>query len=101
MYSVGNGCYYVRERGTLVKVESHPAPAAVSVPPSPVMRSNYPAESGSSAHGFRIGGEETAQTLSARVAQKLLEGFTLLSESCPTTNVPLVMNAAGQVKPTH
>ena len=31
------------------------------------------------------------------VAQKLLEGFTLLSDSCPTTNVPLVQNKQGQI----
>lgn len=107
MYSVGNGCYYAVDRntGTLVKVDSKAAPRSpMSVPHSPVTLtpssaihndSSFSALRGAS--GSRIISEESAQTLSARVAQKLLDGFTLLSESCPTTNVPLVQNAAGQV----
>ena len=41
--------------------------------------------------------ETDSQSLSERVAQKLLEGYTLLSDSCPHTNVPLVQSTAGQI----
>ena len=40
---------------------------------------------------------EGDQSLSSRVAAKLLEGYTLLSESCPDTSVPLVQDQQGRI----
>ena len=106
MYSVGNGSYYVRDSaGELRKVGAEqpaaaepsllssaaaggsPGPACAGSPRSsaPALASPSPAD------------EAEAQSLSARVAQKLLEGYTLLSDSCPHTNVPLVQSTAGQI----
>eukprot|EP00966_Prymnesium_polylepis_P294994 6812620-Prymnesium_polylepis.1 len=99
MYSVGNGCYYTRERGALVKVASADERAAApsSVPPSPMPPTPSSAAPPSGGGSHFSSGVDDAQSLSALVAQKLLDGFTLLSESCPATNVPLVQNAAGQI----
>ena len=106
MYSVGNGSYYVRDSaGELRKVGAEqPAAAEPSLlssaaaggSPGPACagspRSSAPALASPSPAA-----EAEAQSLSARVAQKLLEGYTLLSDSCPHTNVPLVQSTAGQI----
>ncbi|KAL1519138.1 hypothetical protein AB1Y20_003400 [Prymnesium parvum] len=103
MYSVGNGCYYIRDRGVLLKLDNHPSTPSISAPPSPVptpsriSHSAKRADVSPTSGGFSRAADESSQTLSARVAQKLLDGFTLLSESCPATNVPLVQNASGQI----
>ena len=106
MYSVGNGAYYIRDSGgELRKIGAEPAaepsplrtaaPAAVNTPRGGSPWSGAPALPSPSPG--RPSAEADAQGLSARVAQKLLEGYTLLSESCPLTNVPLVQSTAGQI----
>ena len=93
MYSVGNGCYYVHEGGALVKSGKEAAsplrPIATPIAP-PTATAPTPAAAPPPA-------ADDSASLSAMVAQKLLEGFTLLSDSCPTTNVPLVQNKQGQI----
>ena len=105
MYSVGNGAYYIRDSGGELRKVGAEQPAAE---PSPLRSA-----AGAGSPGPACGGspwssapalpspspaaEAEAQSLSARVAQKLLEGYTLLSESCPHTNVPLVQSTAGQI----
>ena len=102
MYSVGNGCYYVRDGGDLVKLAPD-TPAAAAAPPA---TPGSPPRSGFL--GFPPGAVATGsveppsnsapeQSLSSRVAAKLLEGFTLLSESCPVTSVPLVQDPSGRI----
>ena len=101
MYSVGNGCYYVREGSELVKAQAEPPPAAPPATPggSPA-RSAFLAPSMNAPGTVEApppGPPENGQSLSSRVAAKLLEGFTLLSESCPVTSVPLVQDAQGRI----
>ena len=105
MFSVGNGSYYVREAGELVKIpgaaESLPSAAVAAAPATP----KSPPRGGFL--GFAPGAPQASvevpsavpdgQSLSSRVAAKLLEGFTLLSESCPVTSVPLVQDASGRI----
>jgi uncharacterized Zn finger protein (UPF0148 family) len=103
MYSVGNGCYYVREGSELVKAPADAAPAGP--PPQTPAAHSSPGRGGFLAPSVRsIGNVEPPsapptdqQSLSSRVAAKLLEGFTLLSESCPVTSVPLVQDAQGRI----
>ena len=97
MLSVGNGCYYVRDGAELVKLDTPAASAetitkvaeaaAASSPERaswpPMIVPEIPSISGSS--------------LSSKVAEKLLDGYTLLSESCPQTSVPLVQDADGHI----
>jgi uncharacterized Zn finger protein (UPF0148 family) len=104
MYSVGNGSYYIRDSGGELRKVGAEQPAAAEPSflssaaaggsPGPVgsPRSSAPALASPSPAA-----EAEAQSLSARVAQKLLEGYTLLSDSCPHTNVPLVQSTAGQI----
>lgn len=105
MYSVGNGCYYVREGSELVKAPSEAATAAMPPPETPVSQAS-PARGGFLAPSVGSAGvveppsappPTDQQSLSSRVAAKLLEGFTLLSESCPVTSVPLVQDAQGRI----
>jgi hypothetical protein len=103
MYSVGNGCYYVRDGGELVKISSHALPPPSSPPKSASMyrsgATNAPLGSVSVSHHSpqRADTTEGGQSLSSRVAAKLLEGYTLLSESCPVTSVPLVQDQHGRI----
>lgn len=102
MYSVGNGCYYRREGGELIK-ESANAP----LEPPPPTGGGSPSRGGFLS--FTPGGTQPGtvelpssappetQSLSSKVAAKLLEGFTLLSESCPVTSVPLVQDPSGRI----
>lgn len=98
MYSVGNGAYYVKEGDELLKVtpagkENEPVstttPVSASLGASPWTGAPFlpsPPQP-----------ETESQSLSARVAQKLLEGYQLLSESCPHTSVPLVQHTDGRI----
>ena len=107
MYSVGNGCYYVRDGGSLVKISSSalPPPGSPPKPSSPERPSTFvsaatfsaPPGSVSMSHESPRLGDSDGQSLSSRVAAKLLEGFTLLSESCPVTSVPLVQDPHGRI----
>ena len=104
MYSVGNGSYYVRDSaGELRKVGAEQPAAAEPSLLSSAAAGGSPGPAGSprsSAPALASpspAAEAEAQSLSARVAQKLLEGYTLLSDSCPHTNVPLVQSTAGQI----
>lgn len=87
MFSVGNGCYYVKE-GDVLRKE---APAASALPATP----------GSPPRAGTAGGIDATTadgtSLSSKVAAKLLDGYTLLSESCPVTSVPLVQDAQGRI----
>ena len=97
MYSVGNGAYYVREGGELLKVPGEPTVAQLSAPASPdrgMLGFTPGAPTGSVQFPSAAPPE---QSLSSRVAAKLLEGFTLLSESCPVTSVPLVQDPSGRI----
>ena len=102
VHQVGNACYYTKDGGELVKV-----PAGVPPPPA-TPAATMPSPGGGGFLGFAPGvapgsveaptsAASGAQSLSSKVAAKLLEGFTLLSESCPVTSVPLVQNAHGQI----
>lgn len=107
MYSVGNGCYYTRENGELVKAAADAPP--MSQPPSTPAPNASPKSGGGSFLAPTVGTSapgtvqmpapdvSDGQSLSSRVAAKLLEGFTLLSESCPVTSVPLVQDAQGRI----
>ena len=117
MYSVGNGCYYSRDGGELSKVPAGtPMPAspskgtvspkstgafvtaATSAPPGTVMSASAAALTptvASASTPLPVQGE--GSSLSSQVAAKLLEGYTLLSESCPVTSVPLVQDTAGHI----
>ena len=102
MYSVGNGAYYVRNGGELHKVLDMPRSA-----PSSPGKVNSPSRFITAATGAPPGSVARPETptvaapngesLSSRVAAKLLEGFTLLSESCPVTSVPLVQDQQGRI----
>ena len=103
MFSVGNGSYYVRENNELIKVPHavdvvpyNPNPPAT--PKSPLGRNSF-VNFAPPTHSVEIPStiNPDGQSLSSRVAAKLLEGFTLLSESCPVTSVPLVQDAAGRI----
>lgn len=104
MYSVGNGCYYVRDGGSLVKITAMPevSPATPAPAASPNRNTfvnaltSGPPGSGSIRHESPRA-DANSDSLSSRVAAKLLEGFTLLSESCPVTSVPLVQDPHGRV----
>lgn len=80
MFSVGNETYYRKENGKLVPDGGSSSVVATSAAGAPQPR---PAADD--------------QTLSAHVAQKLLEGWTLLPDTCPETNVPLVQSKDGQI----
>ncbi len=103
MYSVGNGAYYVRDGGELRKVGKEGAISEPSPVPPPALAAAAGPMGGASpwagapALPSPPGADLDSQSLSARVAQKLLEGYTLLSDSCPHTNVPLVQSATGQI----
>lgn len=110
MYSVGNGAYYVKEGDELRKVGGSDA---VSTPAAPAGKENEPLPT-TTPVSEKLGAspwtgapilpsppqpeaETDSQSLSARVAQKLLEGYQLLSESCPHTSVPLVQHTDGRI----
>ena len=100
MYSVGNGCYYARNGSELHKLG--PADECLSaVPTSPGMAVLPPLPAspwgGSSALPTAPASGAMDGRLSQAVAQKLLEGYTLLSESCEATNVPLVQDQHGRI----
>ena len=100
MYSVGNGCYYAREGSELVKVAAEsvapPPPATPGSPNRPSIMAYASGAPPGSVEMPTVPPIET-QSLSSRVAAKLLEGFTLLSESCPVTSVPLVQDPSGRI----
>ena len=94
LYSVGNQSYYQKINGTLSKL----VPPQTTNSDTPDSKPKQQPQ----LHSPHAKVEQDLNTqdrmgLSALVAQKLLEGFTLLSESCPTTNVPLVQNQAGHI----
>ena len=107
MFSVGNGSYYIRENGELIKTPGDappPAPAPAlppATPGSPYRGGSFLASSVGAPTGIVEVPTPVAptdgQSLSSRVAAKLLEGFTLLSESCPVTSVPLVQDTQGRI----
>ena len=95
MYSVGNGHYYARNGNELHKLPPDTAPAAHTMlaPPTPTSPSF-------SSTNHLLAAPEPGQLdsrLSQLVAQKLLEGCTLLSESCEVTSVPLVQDQQGRI----
>lgn len=98
IYSVGNGAYYERdETGQLLVAGAEKAGGAcVSPVPKP-----HSVGASSAARTPRssppVAADTTGTSLSAMVAEKLLEGYTLLSESCPVTNVPLVQSPDGRI----
>ena len=100
MYSVGNGCYDAREGSELVKVAAEsvapPPPATPGSPNRPSLMAYASGAPPGSVEMPTVPPIET-QSLSSRVAAKLLEGFTLLSESCPVTSVPLVQDPSGRI----
>ena len=112
MYSVGNGAYYVKEGTELRKVggpdavSTPAAPAAPAAPTEP-LPTTTPVSATVGASPWtgapvlpsppQPEAEADSQSLSARVAQKLLEGYQLLSESCPQTSVPLVQHTDGRI----
>ena len=108
LFSVGNHCYYVRDGSELRKLSAGDAASPPSVGrgaaangtavhaepafPSPAW------DSGSSSAAVPPPtGDADAASLSQLVAQKLLDGFSLLSESCAVTNVPLVQDPHGRI----
>lgn len=105
MYSVGNGCYYVRDGGALVKISSSAMPPTSGSPVkvSPERSGSFITSATTAPPGGVVLSHESpradadGQSLSARVAAKLLEGFTLLSEACPVTSVPLVQDPHGRI----
>jgi uncharacterized Zn finger protein (UPF0148 family) len=104
MFSVGNQQYYTRENGKLVVEAAAPAvqPASAHYEPSgPAHGASTPALRGLAGSFYAAAPPERADaspgSLSQRVAAKLLDGWQLLSESCPQTNVPLVQSREGQI----
>ena len=99
MYSVGNGVYYAREGGEMIKVPDVPVAAPTKPPstPSSPNRGFLGYAPGSALGTVEMPSAAPEQSLSSRVAAKLLEGFTLLSESCPVTSVPLVQDPSGRI----
>lgn len=91
MYSVGNDAYYEKdESGGLRRMGcAYPAPSAPSAPTSSGRRVPSP--------GPAVASHASGSNLSAKVAEKLLEGYTLLNESCPTTNAPLIESPDGRI----
>jgi len=109
MYSVGNGAYYMRHGNEIVKVADTPAvpasPAKVESPTRGFITAHVhappgsvvPPSGGRTPSGAALAAGADGQSLSSRVAAKLLEGYTLLSESCPSTSVPLVQDQSGHI----
>ena len=109
MYSVGNGAYYMRHGNEIVKVADTPAvpasPARVESPTRGFITAHVhappgsvvPPSGGRTPSGAALAAGADGQSLSSRVAAKLLEGYTLLSESCPSTSVPLVQDQSGHI----
>jgi uncharacterized Zn finger protein (UPF0148 family) len=91
MFSVGNDAYYEKdESGGLRRVGSaYLAPSAPFAPPGSGRRAHSPGPAAAS--------DSSGGSLSAKVAEKLLEGYTLLNESCPATNAPLVESPDGRI----
>ena len=84
MYSVGNGCYCVHEGGALVKSgEEAASPGQSPYADGAADGDGADAGGGAASSGGRQRDERDGCAEAAR-------GFALLSDSCPTTNVPLV-----------
>jgi uncharacterized Zn finger protein (UPF0148 family) len=90
-FSVGNNAYYEKdEAGRLQRVDyAPPAPAAPSAPTGSGRRVSSPS--------LAVTSDSSGGSLSAKVAERLLEGYTLLNESCPATNVPLIESPDGRI----
>ncbi|KAJ1624363.1 hypothetical protein T492DRAFT_881943 [Pavlovales sp. CCMP2436] len=112
MLSVGNGAFYRREGGKLVVERELPASherldpfggydsLGASTPLPYATRGLPPASAATSYYGApppEQPAEASAGSLSQRVAARLLDGWQLLAESCPQTNVPLVQSRDGQI----
>lgn len=101
MFSVGSSRYYRREGGRLVPA-AEPLPPAEQAHPQTWMRDDgqpsldmaYPPYAPPAEH---YADDVSPRGLSERVASKLLDGWQLLAESCPETNVPLVHSRDGLV----
>ncbi|KAG8460752.1 hypothetical protein KFE25_010807 [Diacronema lutheri] len=108
MFSVGNNAYYRRDGGKLV-VDNEPPQ---QLQPHATYDSAYAPAGGTSVAARGVApstsalcgappaeqpAEASAANLSQRVAAKLLDGWQLLAESCPETNVPLVHSRDGQI----
>jgi hypothetical protein len=74
-----------------------PPPRSPSKGASPIRSSYAPPPAAPAGGGTPVGAPPETASLSSRVAAKLLEGFTLLSESCPVTSVPLVQDPSGRI----
>jgi uncharacterized Zn finger protein (UPF0148 family) len=103
MFSVGNSQYYRKDGGKLVIEHTAPAPPAPAHDAYYDQRSAHGAASSHARSSFygaapteRLS-EASSGNLSQRVAAKLLDGWQLLAESCPETNVPLVQSKDGQI----
>lgn len=120
MFSVGNNQYYKRDGGKLSVDHEAPQPQQMPSQAVPMHGGGYaPYEPAQAHYASTPAAQRTAHTpgvaafygappaekpaeasssnLPQRVAAKLLEGWQLLAESCPQTNVPLVHSRDGQI----
>jgi len=97
IYSVGTDAYYERDgSGGLRRVRSTASAPGGGLAPAALLRSSGAGGADATLRSPNGGGAGES-SLSALVAEKLLAGYTLLSESCAVTNVPLLEAPDGRV----